>query len=204
VTNALTTTILQAAIGRVAAKMEDCMTELNTIDGQLGDGDLGVTLVNGFKSVQEGAGDLPEDVGMAFMKCAQALTKVGGSSYATLIATGLMAAAKEARGQTEIPWSSIANLLEAAGVKMAERGKSAIGDKTVLDAVDAAREGAESTDDPAGILGAVIAAIDARLDTMRDQPCKQGRARIFAEKSVGMDDPGMIGFKRIVEGLGKS
>jgi len=198
----LTTPILKAAVGRVLAKMEASMTELNTLDGQLGDGDLGVTLVNGFRSVQEAAGDLPEDVGMALMKCAQALTKVGGSSYATLIATGLMAVAKEARGQTEVAWSSVAQLLEAAGTKMGERGKSAIGDKTVLDAVDAAREGAAGTDDPAAMLDAVNAAITTRLDALRDQPCKQGRARIFAEKSVGMDDPGMVGFKRIVEGLG--
>ena len=136
------------------------------------------------------------------MKCAQALTKVGGSSYATLIATGLMAAAKESRGQTEVAWALVPSLIESAGAKMADRGKSAIGDKTVLDAVDAAREGAASTEDPASMLNAVNAAIDARLDAMRDQPCKQGRARIFAEKSVGMDDPGMLGFKRIVEGLG--
>ena len=199
----LTTLELRAAVGRVLAKMKACQNELNTLDGQLGDGDLGVTLVNGFRSMQEAAGELPEDIGAALMKCAQALTKTGGSSYATLLATGLMAAAKEARGQTEMAWSSVAQFLEAAVSKMGERGKSALGDKTVIDAVDAAREAVAATNDPADMLEAANTAIADRLTALRDQPCRQGRARIFSDKSIGMDDPGMVGFKRIVEGLGE-
>jgi dihydroxyacetone kinase-like protein len=202
-TQALTTSAIQAAIGRVLAKVETCQSELNTLDGQLGDGDLGVTLVNGFRRMAKSTGEFPEDVGMALMKCAQALTKAGGSSYATLLATGLMAAAKETRGQTEVPWSSMTTLLKAAEEKMRERGKSAIGDKTVIDAVDAARQAAAGTDDPAAMLEAVNAAISERIAGLRDAPCRQGRARIFSEKSRGLDDPGMLGFKRLVEGLGE-
>ena len=33
------------------------------------------------------------------------------------------------------------------------------------------------------------------------QPAKQGRARIFGDKSIGLDDPGMVAFKRVVEAL---
>jgi hypothetical protein len=39
------------------------------------------------------------------------------------------------------------------------------------------------------------------LDHFRNQPARQGRARIFGEKSVGKDDPGMVAFQRIIEGL---
>lgn len=197
----LTVETLRAAAARLADAMAASKDELNRLDGELGDGDLGVTLANGFRSVQEQAGDLPDDLGMALMKCAQALTKHSGSSYSTLLATGFMAAAKEARGSTSIPWSDVAALLQSALTKMAERGKSSLGDKTVLDAVDAAREGAASASAPAEMLSAAIAAVDRKLDALRDQPCKQGRARIFSEKSVGLDDPGMVGFKRILEGL---
>ena len=45
---------------------------------------------------------------MALLACAQAMTKVSGSSYGTLLATGLMAAAKATRGRTEVPWSETA------------------------------------------------------------------------------------------------
>ena len=35
------------------------------------------------------------------------------------------------------------------------------------------------------------------------KPARQGRARIFAEKTVGSDDPGMIVVQRIVEELAR-
>lgn len=197
----LTVNSLRAASEKVSAKMEACQDELNALDGQLGDGDLGVTLFNGFRSVRSTAADLPDDIGMALMKCAQAITKSGGSSYATLLATGLMAAAKDARGQSQVPLSTIPSLLESALAKMADRGKSALGDKTVLDALKAAADGASSASGPTEMLASAIVSVDARIEEMRQQPCRQGRARIFADKSVGMDDPGMVGFKRILEGL---
>jgi len=39
------------------------------------------------------------------------------------------------------------------------------------------------------------------MDEFRGKPNKLGRARMFAEKSVGMDDPGMLAFQRILAGL---
>jgi dihydroxyacetone kinase-like protein len=39
------------------------------------------------------------------------------------------------------------------------------------------------------------------LDRFRHQPARQGRARIFGEKSVGKDDPGMVALQRIIEAL---
>ncbi len=197
----LTTPVLREAIGRVRSKMVACQDELNSLDGQLGDGDIGVTLVNGFERMESDAADLPEDVGLAFLKCAQALTRAGGSSYATLLATGFMAAAKEAKGQTELGWDSVSSLLQAALDKMAERGKSALGDKTVLDALHAAQAAAGGKANPQDVLFAVDEAVDAALAEFRERPCRQGRARIFADKSVGMDDPGMVAFKRMVEAL---
>ncbi len=40
-----------------------------------------------------------------------------------------------------------------------------------------------------------------RLAEFRDRPFRQGRARIFGEKGLGRDDPGMVAFRRIVESL---
>ena len=136
---ALTTESLKAGLTRIAAAMEEAADELNTADGKLGDGDLGVTMVRGCRLVMEALPDLPEDVGMALMKCAQAFTKTSGSSYGTLLATGLMSAAKAAKGRTEVPWSEAGALLGGALEAMMLRGKASLGDKTVLDAIEAAR-----------------------------------------------------------------
>ncbi|MBT3359677.1 MAG: dihydroxyacetone kinase subunit L [Rhodospirillales bacterium] len=198
---ALTSKELAEGFALVAAKMETSGDELNALDAQIGDGDLGVTMIRISRGVSEVLDDLPDDVGMAFMKCVQAITKVSGSSYATLVATALMSAAKACKGRDQVPWSEVSALLNGAAVAMMARGKSELGDKTVIDALDGARAAADGLDDPAEILAAVAAAVDGVIETMRDKPNRVGRARIWAEKSVGLDDPGMIAFRRMIDGL---
>ena len=46
--------------------MEQSADELNTADGLLGDGDLGVTMIRGFRQIIADLETLPEDIGMAF------------------------------------------------------------------------------------------------------------------------------------------
>lgn len=199
---ALTTPALADGLRRIAAHMETVADELNALDGQLGDGDLGVTMQRGGRALHDILPTLPADVGIALMACAQAMTKVSGSSYGTLLATGLMAAAKATRGRTEVPWSEMAALLRGALEAMMTRGKASLGDKTVLDALDAAAGAAEGKTEPADLLLAMATAVDAALAKMRDQHAKIGRARIFGERSVGLDDPGMRAFRDVLRGLG--
>jgi dihydroxyacetone kinase-like protein len=198
---ALTTPALADGLKRIAAHMETVADELNALDGQLGDGDLGVTMTRGGRALVDILPTLPADVGMALMACAQAMTKVSGSSYGTLLATGLLAAAKATRGRTEVPWSETAALLRTALEAMMTRGKASLGDKTVLDTLDAAATAAEGNSDSGDILRAATAAVEATLDRMRDMQAKIGRARIFGERSIGLDDPGMRAFRDVLRGL---
>ena len=39
------------------------------------------------------------------------------------------------------------------------------------------------------------------IDDFRDRESKVGRARIFSEKSIGLDDPGMLAFQRMFEAI---
>jgi dihydroxyacetone kinase-like protein len=197
----LTTDGLRWGLGRISQKMQDCQDEFNTLDGRLGDGDLGVTMAYGLQEMEQELPGLPDDVGLAFLQCAQALVRTRGSSYSTLLATGLMSAAKETRGERVVPWSTIPGLLQGAIVKMGQRGKSQLGDKTVLDALEAARQAMEGVQDPEQMLVAADQAVGEALETFKELPSKQGRARMFGEKSVGQLDPGMVVIKRMLESL---
>ena len=197
----LTTAVLCEAMKRVVAKLESCADELNALDAALGDGDLGVTMVRGGRSVLAELPNLPDDVGMALLKCAQALTRLSGSTYGTLLATGLLSAAKSTKGRREVPWAEVSSLLAGAIAAMSQRGGGKLGEKTVLDAVEAARVATAGLDDPASMVAAADQAVAAALDRFRGEPSRTGRARIFADKSVGRDDPGMVAFRRIVEAL---
>ncbi|HUV13579.1 MAG TPA: dihydroxyacetone kinase subunit L [Acidobacteriota bacterium] len=196
-----TTRSLQAGIAGITASIKECAAELNEKDGALGDGDLGVTMLRGVLGLEEEAGRLPEDVGLALLRCSQVMTKVSGSTYGTLMATGLMNAAKATKGRTLVPWQELPQLLGNALAAMATRARSQVGEKTVLDSIEAVRRALEGLDDPGLMAEAAEQAAAGAMDEFRQKPARQGRARIFAEKSVGLDDPGMLAFKRIIEGI---
>jgi len=67
----ITTESIQSGIKRLAQAMEQSADELNTADGLLGDGDLGVTMIRGFRQIIADLETLPEDIGMAFFPVCQ-------------------------------------------------------------------------------------------------------------------------------------
>ncbi|MCQ8783106.1 DAK2 domain-containing protein [Mangrovibrevibacter kandeliae] len=192
------TAALGVALQRVAQGAEAAAAELNAADGALGDGDLGITVSRGF--AEAAAAALPEDVGLALLECAKAFQRVSSSSYGTLVATGFMAAAKLAKGRSAVPADEVAALVAAARDAMMARGKGALGDKTVLDSLDRVVEGLKGAA-PERMQEAAVAAARDTLVAFKGQPCRLGRARMFAEKSAALDDPGQLAFLRILESL---
>ena len=197
----ITTDSVKSAITRIANCMEESADELNSADGLLGDGDLGITMIRGFRQIMEIRDSLPDDIGMALFQCAKAFTKTSGSSFGTLLATGLMAVAKVKKGQMDIHNEEISNLLGVALEAMKERGKANLGDKTVLDVLDAAIMASKNKTTGMEMLSDIHEAIRKTIDDFRDRESKVGRARIFSEKSIGLDDPGMLAFQRMFEAI---
>lgn len=201
VTSALTVDVIKAAINRLTSTAEKYQGELNECDSQLGDGDLGVTLVRGFHTIEKASGQLPEDVGKALLLCARGFTQVSGSTYGTLMATAGMAVAKRTTGRTSVPWDEMHDLLGEAIDAMSRIGKAQLGDKTVLDALEAVRVAVKGMTDPELMAKAAHQAAADATEEFKGKPCRQGRARIWAEKSIGMPDPGMVAMVRMLGSL---
>ena len=53
----------------------------------------------------------------------------------------------------------------------------------------------------AEMVAAASGAVDATMTRMRGQQAKIGRARIFGERSAGLDDPGMLAFREVLRAL---
>lgn len=193
--------VLIAALSRLNAAMVRDFDLFNTADGALGDGDLGITMKRGMAAIQDNAVNLPPDLGMALLQCAQAFTKSSGSSYGTLLATGLMAIAKVVKGNEQVDAERTSELIAIARDKMQERGKAELGGKTVLDSLNAVTEATAELQEPSQIADAAAKAVDDALVNFKNEKATVGRARIFAEKSVGMDDPGMLAMQRIIKAL---
>ena len=197
----LTVDSLRHGIAAVLRMLDARHQTLNELDGKIGDGDLGITLLKAFRELDRVKADLPDDLATAFMTTAAAVTRVSSSSYGTLLATSLMTAAKATKGRDSLPWSELPPLLDAAVAAMSARGKADLGDKTVLDALDAAAGAVTGEAEPAAMARKACAGIDGALVVFRDKPNRIGRARIFAARTIGMDDPGMVALRMMAGAL---
>lgn len=192
---------LRNAVAAIAGKLEVEHAGLTELDGKMGDGDLGLTLLKAFRAMQEVSPALPADLGQALFQLGSATTKVSSSSFGTLLATAMLAVAKTLKGRQTAEWTELSGLLTIAREAMQARGKAELGDKTVLDALQASETSISGLDDPAAQLAAARQAVRVSLEEFKQRPNRIGRARVYGDKSIGLDDPGMVAFSVMLSAL---
>jgi phosphoenolpyruvate---glycerone phosphotransferase subunit DhaL len=199
---ALTVDTLTSILRRGAQQVDSFAAELNELDGKLGDGDLGATLQKCAANILAALDQSASTIDGIFKACAMACARASGSSFGTLLGVAFVASAKFTAGQTSIEAAQMSALLKSVLEALIARGGASLGDKTVLDPLDAVLRAIEGKDDSAQQYSAATHAVDITLDTFRTKPNKIGRARMFAERSIGMDDPGMIAFAHLLHAAG--
>ena len=191
----ITKTSLETFFQKILIIAEDNYDEFNSIDGQLGDGDLGITISKGLKEINESLNKFEDDLSKNFIVCAQCFTKASSSSFGTLIAISFMTIAKETKGKKELNFNDIPEIINKVIEAICTRGKSKIGDKTFVDTLfEISNSISRSENNYSQII--YKATINA-LDNFRGKECKIGRARMFGEKSKNLDDPGMFALSRL-------
>lgn len=189
----------------VSAKaMVELEQELNDADAKLGDGDTGGMLARVIGALDGAPMPADLDLGAAFSAYARAAATATGSSLGTLFATALMTLAKETKGRSSAPIAELGPMLAKARDAMMARGGAKLGDKTVLDGLDAVASALEGIEDGSEARHKAAAAAFAALDAYRDKPNKIGRARMFADATIGMDDPGMLAFAKLSAALAQN
>ena len=171
-------------------KAKDHHDDFNSLDGQLGDGDLGITLTNGIEEIYNNKDNFENDIGKIFLLCAKLFTKVSSSSFGTLTAISFLTLGKLYKDKQEIEDIKIIEGLEQIIKVISARGKSNLEDKTALDSINEIMISIKAN--PNNDLG-IIAYEASRnaLKKFKGKNCKIGRARMFGEKSKELDDPGM-------------
>ena len=191
----ITKTSLETFFQKILIIAEDNYDEFNSIDGQLGDGDLGITISKGLKEINENLNKFEDELSKNFIVCAQCFTKASSSSFGTLIAISFMTIAKETKGKKELNFNDIPDIINKVIEAICTRGKSKIGDKTFVDTLFEISNSISRSENNynQNIYKATINA----LNNFRGKECKIGRARMFGEKSKNLDDPGMFALSRL-------
>ena len=168
--------------------------EFNTADGKIGDGDLGVTILNGLEEVNNNKANFKDDMGANFMVCSQAFVKKSGSSFGTLIAFSFMNISKNIKEKTECNHEDIVGIFETALKTIQERGKTKLGDKTIADSLDLI---IKKLKDNTNYSEVFKSATKQALEDFKGKKILIGRARMFEDKTKNLDDPGMFALNRL-------
>jgi dihydroxyacetone kinase-like protein len=168
-------------------------TYLTELDSAIGDADHGANMARGMTAVMAKIAEEPsETADVLFKQVGMTLvTSVGGAS-GPLYGTFFLRFGSAAGAVTELDGELLLAALKAGLAGVISRGKAAIDDKTMVDAMVPALE---AFDDSLvdGIPAAAQAAFEAAehgRDATEALVARKGRASYLGERSVGHLDPG--------------
>ena len=180
-------------IDSVAKTILDAEEEIESLDRAIGDGDHYINIKRGSIAVQSIKSELttlPPD--QAFKKIGMTLMASVGGASGPLFASFFLTLAKEVSCESNLPQFSKGF---TSGVEsIMHRGKSKLGDKTMLDVLIPVSEKLESLANEGCEIQKLIKEIDlvamAGVIATKDMMPSKGRSAGLAERAVGHNDPG--------------
>jgi dihydroxyacetone kinase-like protein len=194
-------TELSKAIRNAMVEIQQYADELRDLDTALGDGDLGITVSRGAEAIIEaldaaGDGDSPEET---IRTCAKAFANANPSTMAALVAGALLAGSRLLSSSSTLTTADASAFAKAAAESIGKRGKSVVGDKTILDALIPAGEALGSSADSKEALDRAIEEAQRAIEKTTQMQSRRGRASWLQERSIGLQDPGATAFLRFLE-----
>lgn len=196
-------TELAAVVDRALERLSASRNELRDLDAALGDGDLGVTVSRGCEAVRVKLGGLDDpSPGQVLRTVGSAFANANPSTMAALVGGGLLAAAKVVDDQDDLGRADAVRIGRAAADSIAARGKSELGDKTILDAIIPSLVALEvSTEATGPVMAAMVAAAARAVEETALLQSRRGRAAWVGERSIGHPDPGATAYLRLLEAI---
>ncbi|MGA9834507.1 MAG: dihydroxyacetone kinase subunit DhaL [Trebonia sp.] len=197
---------VEAVVRTIATVAVDNEKYFGDLDAVVGDGDFGYSMARGFELVLQGWDGFDRtDIGTFLKKVAVVITsRIGGTSGPIWGTAFLRAGAAAGAAERLSPDQVVAMLRAAIGGIMA-RGKSDVGDKTLLDALVPAVYAAEAAvlegGTAASALRAAASTARERAEATRSMIAKRGRAAYTGERSIGTLDAGAVAVAVMLEAL---
>ena len=200
--------VIAQSLIHVAKKVEENKDYLCELDGEVGDGDHGVSMTIGMRAVARAMKGFDESVAPSevFQTAAEAYADDVGATIGPLYEAAFAAAATSAANKNELNnISDWADLYVAMAISIQLLGKAELGDKTMLDSFFPAVEHIKSLSTRGGSLSDALAstaktALDAAIAT-KDLIPKKGRAARLGERAIGFQDAGATSLAIILQGI---
>ena len=181
------------------SQAKESYDEFNAADGKIGDGDLGITILNGLEEINNNIDKFKDDLSINFMLCSQAFVKKSGSSFGTLVAFAFMNISKDLKGKNICEHEDIINMINIAMETIQERGKTKLGDKTILDSLSFILSKLKANNNNVNYPELFKSSTKEALNAFKGKKILIGRARMFEDKTKELDDPGMLALSKLSE-----
>ncbi len=196
-------------IRQMARVIEEHKDELTQLDQPIGDSDHGINMARGFQAVEQKLPGLEgKDIGTILKTVGMTLVSTVGGASGPLYGTAFMKAGMEAAGLTQLDLEGFLKLMDAAEAGVAQRGKAAEGEATMLDAMipslNAMKKAKEAGEGTAQVLQAGAAAAWAGAEHTKDLIATKGRASYVGERGLGHQDPGATSYSYLLETIAKA
>ena len=195
---------IKKGISSIAKEMTDNRDYLIELDQRNGDGDLGISMSEGFNALVEVLNKTEEtDLGKVFRDLSKTFNESAPSSLGTILSFGLMGIAKELKGKTEVSRQEFSVALEKGLDNILDKTGSKVGEKTIIDSLSPGIESllsSGSEEDKAAFQNAYEAS-KAGAEKTKEMMAVHGRAAYYGEKSLGLVDGGAVVGTLIFKGM---
>ncbi len=179
------------------------------LDAAIGDGDHGTNMVRGFEAVVQALGqDSGSPPGRLLILSGRTLVSTVGGASGPLWGSALRSGGRVLGDQATFEGRELVEVLAAALAAVKDLGTAAVGDKTMVDALEPAVETLRAQlAEGAAVAEAIGAAAAAAEDGMRATiplQARKGRASYLGERSVGHQDPGATSTALLIRALEKA
>lgn len=185
---------VRAWLALAAARLQEAKDYLTELDAAIGDADHGINIARGFNAAAQKAASGEDDVGAFFKQVGMTLMSAVGGASGMLYGNFFIQAANAAAGKSELADADLLAALERGRDGIIQRGRAAVGDKTMVDvwvpAVDALAAALHGGGDLRAALAAALAAAERGRDATIPMQAHKGRASYLGPRSVGHMDPG--------------
>jgi dihydroxyacetone kinase-like protein len=176
------------------------------LDAAIGDGDHGINMSRGFDAVVKAlAADSGSPPGRLLILAGRTLVSTVGGASGPLWGSALRSGGRVLGDQPNFDGRQLVEVLAAALASVKDLGTAALGDKTMVDALEPAVEtlrarvqAGESMD---RALDDAAGAAEAGMRATIPLQARKGRASYLGERSVGHQDPGATSTALIVRAL---
>lgn len=186
---------LREAFAHIAIVMEQNRQYLIELDQRNGDGDLGISMADGYAAANASIQQSSEtDLGKLLIGAYKDFAEAAPSSLGTITSLGLMGMAKALVGNSEANTATVAKAMKAGIAKIMERAGSKPGEKTILDSLWPAVETLEAHANEHVKTAWHAAATAAREGSNNTANMKaiHGRAAYYGDKTIGLVDGGSV------------